>query len=37
MKEVTYKDWQKNPTPREMWGMGRLRRRQEKDESLIYF
>lgn len=19
MKEVTYKDWQKNPTPREMW------------------
>lgn len=19
MKEVTYEDWQKNPTPREMW------------------
>ena len=33
MKEVTYEDWQKNPTPRMMWVWNYS---VDKNESCIY-
>lgn len=35
MKELTYKDWQKNPTPREMWVWDNFEEVKEK-QKVIY-
>jgi hypothetical protein len=36
MKEVTYEDWQKNPTPRMMWVWGSNENAKQK-RKVIYF
>lgn len=36
MKEVTYEDWKKNPTPREMW-VWDYDKNNKKQEKVIYF
>ena len=35
MKEVTYEDWQKNPTPRMMWVWDNLFNVKKKAKELI--
>ena len=35
MKEVTYEDWQKNPTPRMMWVWDNDAKNKEKKKSCL--
>ena len=37
MKEVTYEDWQKNPTPRMMWVWNNNNEEEKVQRNVIYF